>query len=86
LLVTGSVIIGRREEGKEVGVAGTAGVEPSVLASDVDGDYTDEPDAPPPSVGRGLPSGARREAYENDSSNIEMVDPNDGRGGDEWAK
>ncbi|KAF2162643.1 hypothetical protein M409DRAFT_68947 [Zasmidium cellare ATCC 36951] len=41
MLVAGSVIIGRREEGKDVGTAGTAGSEPTV--------YVDEPDAPPPS-------------------------------------
>ncbi|KAF2143805.1 uncharacterized protein K452DRAFT_285840 [Aplosporella prunicola CBS 121167] len=34
LLVAGSVIIGRREEGKEVGDAGTAGAEPAVLAEE----------------------------------------------------
>jgi hypothetical protein len=48
MLVAGSVIIGRREEGKETGDAGTAGAEPTVLATD-DTDTTrfaDEPDAP----------------------------------------
>jgi hypothetical protein len=48
MLVAGSVIIGRREEGKETGHAGTAGAEPTVLATD-DTDTTrfaDEPDAP----------------------------------------
>jgi len=48
MLVAGSVIIGRREEGKETGDAGTAGAEPTVLASE-DTDtprFADEPDAP----------------------------------------
>ncbi|USW56834.1 Putative transmembrane protein [Septoria linicola] len=51
MLVAGSVIIGRREEGnKDIGAAGTAGAEPSVASGVVDLDtYTDEPDAPPPS-------------------------------------
>lgn len=43
-LVAGSVIIGRREEGKEVGDAGTAGVEPVVAPGGQT--YSDEPDAP----------------------------------------
>ena len=42
-LVAGSVIIGRREEGKDVGVAGTAGSEPAVAAQE---GFRDEPDAP----------------------------------------
>ncbi|KAH9807818.1 Transmembrane protein 42 [Teratosphaeria destructans] len=45
LLVAGSVIIGRREEGKEVGAAGTAGVEPAVASGEQEG-FRDEPDAP----------------------------------------
>lgn len=48
MLVAGSVIIGRREEGKETGDAGTAGAEPTVLAT-TDSETTrfaDEPDAP----------------------------------------
>ncbi|EME78821.1 uncharacterized protein MYCFIDRAFT_144196 [Pseudocercospora fijiensis CIRAD86] len=45
MLVAGSVIIGRREEGKDnVG----SGVEPTVVNLP---EYSDEPDAPPPSVG-----------------------------------
>ena len=44
LLVAGSVIIGRREEGKESGDAGTAGAEPTVAAGGQT--YSDEPDAP----------------------------------------
>jgi hypothetical protein len=44
LLVAGSVIIGRREEGKESGDAGTAGAEPAVVAGGQT--YSDEPDAP----------------------------------------
>ena len=43
-MIVGSVIIGRREEGKESGDAGTAGAEPTVLASGHN--YSDEPDAP----------------------------------------
>lgn len=54
MLVAGSVIIGRREEGnKELGAAGTAGAEPAVVAAGDRGraeGYSDEPDAPPPSV------------------------------------
>lgn len=38
------MIIGRREEGKEVGDAGTAGAEPAVVAGGLG--YSDEPDAP----------------------------------------
>jgi len=43
-LVAGSVIIGRREEGKEVGAASTAGAEPTVVAQDAF--FQDDPDAP----------------------------------------
>ncbi|EMC91970.1 hypothetical protein BAUCODRAFT_79125 [Baudoinia panamericana UAMH 10762] len=46
LLVAGSVIIGRREEGKEVGAAGTAGSEPAVAAGAASEPFRDEPDAP----------------------------------------
>lgn len=48
MLVAGSVIIGRREEGKETGDAGTAGAEPTVLATDnlETTPFADEPDAP----------------------------------------
>ncbi|KAG9957807.1 hypothetical protein KCU61_g8853, partial [Aureobasidium melanogenum] len=48
MLVAGSVIIARREEGKETGDAGTAGAEPTVLASDSQDNtpFADEPDAP----------------------------------------
>jgi hypothetical protein len=48
MLVAGSVIIGRREEGKETGDAGTAGAEPVVLAGDSSETtpFADEPDAP----------------------------------------
>jgi hypothetical protein len=45
-LVAGSVIIGRREEGKEVGAAGTAGAEPAVAVGAEQEPYRDEPDAP----------------------------------------
>lgn len=43
MLVAGSVIIGRREEGKEVGTAGTAGNEPAVGAQQ---GFRDEGGAP----------------------------------------
>lgn len=66
MLVAGSVIIGRREEGKDVGAAGTAGSEPAVGAQ-----YSDEPDAPPPSVGSPKDISARDAAYE-DSDEIEL--------------
>ncbi|KAH0287498.1 hypothetical protein M436DRAFT_86093 [Aureobasidium namibiae CBS 147.97] len=48
MLVAGSVIIGRREEGKETGDAGTAGAEPTVLATNNSETtpFADEPDAP----------------------------------------
>ncbi|CAD0084639.1 unnamed protein product [Aureobasidium vineae] len=48
MLVAGSVIIGRREEGKETGDAGTAGAEPTVLATESHEStpFADEPDAP----------------------------------------
>lgn len=49
LLVAGSVIIGRREEGKESGNAGTAGAEPTVIATGQDGE---EPDAPIAGAGK----------------------------------
>ncbi|KAK4540502.1 hypothetical protein LTR36_009140 [Oleoguttula mirabilis] len=45
LLVAGSVIIGAREEGKEVGAAGTAGSE-SAVAMPLQEGFQDEPDAP----------------------------------------
>ena len=38
------MVIGRREEGKESGDAGTAGTEPTVVAGGQT--YSDEPDAP----------------------------------------
>lgn len=46
MLVAGSVIIGRREEGKETGDAGTAGAEPTVLAADSSDTtpFADEPE------------------------------------------
>ena len=43
MLVAGSVIIGRREEGKDVGSAGTAGNEPAVRAQQA---FRDEADVP----------------------------------------
>lgn len=57
-LVAGSVIIGRREEGKESGDAGTAGQEPTVAAGG--GTYRDEPDAPIAGVGIELGDGKGR--------------------------
>ena len=55
MLVAGSVIIGRREEGKQVGAAETAGAEP--IALDVQDGYSDEPDAPPPAAPKvGVPA------------------------------
>lgn len=50
MLVAGSVIIGRREEGQDVGAAGTAGAESTVAVSLQDG-FRDEPDAPLAGVG-----------------------------------
>ncbi|KXT01820.1 hypothetical protein AC578_1990 [Pseudocercospora eumusae] len=66
MLVAGSVIIGRREEGKETG----PGAEAEAAVVDLP-DYTDEPDAPPPSVGKAIPTSGEREAYE-DSDEIEL--------------
>lgn len=81
MLVTGSVIIGRREDGKEVGAAGTAGAEPIVGGAATVGDYTDEPDAPPPSV-RNVPSIDSGEATYQASSDIELMDPTSTAGGE----
>ncbi|KJX95632.1 hypothetical protein TI39_contig4100g00002 [Zymoseptoria brevis] len=83
LLVTGSVIIGRREEGRDVGAAGTAGAEPSVLANDGNADYTDEPDAPPPSVGRVHSKGKRQGAYDESSNDFELMGPEAGQLGED---
>lgn len=74
MLVTGSVIIGRREEGKEDAHSRTPGAEPIVGNSVVDLDYTDEPDAPPPHV-RSLDPRASGEAAYEESSDIELMDP-----------
>lgn len=48
MLVAGSVIIGRREEAKDTGSAGTAGAEPTVTAPDSSEStpFADDPDAP----------------------------------------
>lgn len=43
MLVAGSVIIGRREESKETGNAGTAGAEPAVVTSNGFSDGADVP-------------------------------------------
>lgn len=52
MLVAGSVIIGRREEDKEVGAGGTDGAEPTVAVPLQDG-FWDEPDAPLAGTGAG---------------------------------
>ncbi|GAB7346756.1 hypothetical protein MBLNU459_g1860t1 [Dothideomycetes sp. NU459] len=54
MLVAGSVIIGRREEGKDAGNAGTAGAEPRVAAGEGRDDalFVDEPDAPLAKAGK----------------------------------
>lgn len=55
MLVAGSVIIGRREEGKDVGAAGTVGAEGVVLAgTGASGAAAgeDDPDAPLAGAGR----------------------------------
>ncbi|KAK3677996.1 hypothetical protein LTR78_002091 [Recurvomyces mirabilis] len=59
-LVAGSVIIGRREEGKDVGSAGTAGNESAVVVS---GGFQDEPDAP--LAAAGSVGGAEQESYKD---------------------
>ncbi|KAK4494756.1 hypothetical protein PRZ48_014112 [Zasmidium cellare] len=74
MLVAGSVIIGRREEGKDVGAAGTAGSEPAVGT----GEYVDEPDATVERVGS--PKNDLSGAYE-DSDEIEMEPRRDHDGG-----
>ncbi|KAK0277848.1 hypothetical protein LTR35_009684 [Friedmanniomyces endolithicus] len=63
LLVAGSVIIGRREEGKEV--TGTARSKPTVVSTD---GFRDEPDAPLADVSMGGEHGGER--Y-NDSIELE---------------
>lgn len=81
MLVAGSVIIGRREEGQDTASAGTTGVEHVALAQQ---EYTDEPDAPPPSVGNHLKANSisdEREAY-LDSDDIELESKSSKRGSD----
>lgn len=73
MLVTGSVIIGRREEGKEV--EGGIGTEPIVLDATSNTDYTDEPDAPPPSV-RNASQKTSDEGAHDESSDLELMGPN----------
>lgn len=80
MLVTGSVIIGRREEGKE---DRTSVAEPLVGDAATDLEYTDEPDAPPPHVRSVVPSLTGEAAYE-ESSDIEMVNP-EGKPAGEFA-
>ena len=72
MLVAGSVIIGRREEWKEFGDAGTAGAEPSAVAGQEP--FTDEPDAPPPSVrpAQSKSKAAAEDVAYNDSDEIEL--------------
>ncbi|KAK0938689.1 hypothetical protein LTR29_009788 [Friedmanniomyces endolithicus] len=65
LLVAGSVIIGRREEGKEAGVTGTARRDSSMASRE---GYRDEPDAPLADVSGGGQDGGER--Y-NDSIELE---------------
>jgi len=62
-LVAGSVIIGRREERKEVGAADTAGNEPAVAAQQES--FHDDPDAPLADAANSSARGAR-EAYDDD--------------------
>ncbi|GIZ41443.1 hypothetical protein CKM354_000474600 [Cercospora kikuchii] len=80
-LVAGSVIIGRREEGKDAETVGerdpntaaAAGVAVNLET------YTDEPDAPPPSVSR-TPTSANLEngrAYASDDSDSEAPETMD---------
>lgn len=73
MLVTGSVIIGRREEGKEVEVG--SGTEPIVLDATSTTDYTDEPDAPPPSVRNASRKFSGEETHE-ESSDLELTGSN----------
>lgn len=74
MLVAGSVIIGRREEGKEIGAVGTGAAEPEVGSPAAT--YTDEPDAPPPSVGRSDPLAVGRHGAYEDHSDIELETAN----------
>ena len=67
MLVAGSVIIGRREEGKESGAAGTAGAEPTVLVGE------DDPDAPL--------AGSRSEQPYSDE--VELTNNKNGNGDDD---
>lgn len=71
MLVAGSVIIGRREEGKETGDAGTAGAEPTVLAADSSETtpFHDEPDAP-------LDGSDQDEAFKDAPSTHELENTN----------
>ena len=65
LLVAGSVIIGRREEGKDVGAAGAAGSEPAVAAQE---GFHDEPDAP---LGAAATGSEDHDASHKDSIELE---------------
>ncbi|KAK0934257.1 hypothetical protein LTR29_014175 [Friedmanniomyces endolithicus] len=65
LLVAGSVIIGRREEGKEVGATGTARSKPTVVTGE---GFRDEPDAPLSDVSMGGEHGGE---HYNDSIELE---------------
>ena len=63
--MAGSVIIDRREEGKEIGAAGTARSEPAAVSRE---GFRDEPDAPLTDVSTGGEHGGER--Y-NDSIELE---------------
>ena len=65
LLVAGSVIIGRREEGKEVGATGTARSKPTEVTGE---GFRDEPDAPLSDVSMGGEHGGE---HYNDSIELE---------------
>lgn len=81
MLVTGSVIIGRREEGKETE---TSGPEPIVLDEASSTDYTDEPDAPPPSVR--APQKPSDEGTYEESSEFETMGTDGKRGGEAGSR
>lgn len=82
MLVAGSVIIGTRDESGKQDVPVPAEAEPSVAVS-LD-TYTDEPDAPPPSVGRHNVNEDRVEGTYDDDSDIESETTTNGeqQGGD----
>ncbi|TIA14203.1 hypothetical protein D6C80_05840 [Aureobasidium pullulans] len=75
MLVAGSVIIGRREEGKETGNTGTAGAEPTVVAPDSPEStpFADEPDAPLHGHGRDEDSGFKDTHSTHELENTDRV-------------